>query len=151
MIVFIMKEAECPFCVDSISKGISFCAHCDNSSEIERKGKQQPKRYSISRTKEIALEELRKEDKILIQTCNRAYIFSIIDPARRLGNLSGRRFGTSASLATLAGTLTEGSSIFINGRCGVKTGSRVVFYVESNQGVRRLITSAITRIVRIEA
>jgi hypothetical protein len=89
---------------------------------------------------EIALDQLRANDQILIQTAFSAYVFLVIDPAKPLGLVVGGVFGDYAAEASL-----EVLSIRPTSRLRVGLCAR--FHVESPAGCRRITTSVITNLL----
>ncbi|HXG95010.1 MAG TPA: hypothetical protein VNN73_21905 [Blastocatellia bacterium] len=99
---------------------------------------------------EMELKNISEEDQILIRTQNSEYRFSVTDPEERRGLLSGGSLGDRQRDAVLVGMLgiTDGLKSDIS---SLKTGGRALFYLKSNYGVERLITSVITGIARKQA
>lgn len=93
--------------------------------------------------KEIAFDDLEATDSILIQTQNSTYHFWVIDPPQRRGILSGGLLGEDSHHAALAASLLEDENGFRPDYSGLKTGLRGLFYIETNNQLEGLITSAI--------
>ena len=95
---------------------------------------------SLEATPEIALDQLRVGDQIVIQTAHSAYIFLVIDPSKHLGLVVGGVFGNyaaEASLGVLPATRDH----------RLRPGVRVRFYIGSSAGGRRVTTSTVTDII----
>lgn len=93
---------------------------------------------------EIAFENLKKNDRILIKTNNNLYRFSVVDAALRQGVLVGGSLGDTPRRAVLVVSVTQGTGGDVTEMCGLKAGARAVFYLVSLDGMERLITSAVT-------
>lgn len=92
-------------------------------------------------------------DSILIHTANSTYSFSLIDPVRGFGILTGGVLGNRIVRATLIG-LAMGSTEIDKRSLGgsierLIAGARAIFLIGSSKGVRRVRTSPITKVVRI--
>jgi hypothetical protein len=94
----------------------------------------------IGTTPEIALDQLRIGDQIVIQTAHSAYIYLVTDPAKRLGMVVGGVFGNYAAEAFL-----RVSPAADNYR--LRAGARALFYIRSSAGYRRVTTSVITDLI----
>lgn len=94
--------------------------------------------------KAIAFDDLCRRDRISVQTKKSNYQFSVLDPSNRKGMLTGGLLGDQIIEAVFTGTISEDKSAFNSSE--LKTGARAVFFVESKNQVRRLITSVITDI-----
>jgi len=106
-------------------------------------------RAALASIEEIAFDDVKATDRILIQTENSEYRFSVVDPESRRGVLSGGSFGDKLQDATLV-------CVLIRGRIGegrdtsrLKIDSRALFYLNVGAGLKRLTTSAITNLVHI--
>jgi len=89
---------------------------------------------------EIALDQLRVNDQVVIRTAYSTYIFQVIDPSKHLGMVIGGVFGDYAARAYL-----EVAPITRDHR--LRTGVRVCFYVESNPWGKRVTTSVVTELI----
>jgi hypothetical protein len=94
--------------------------------------------------KEVTLEGLFLSDEIMIRTGNSIYSFSVTDPFERRGILSGGALDGMEVPAALVGSVVEGEGGSCTFLSGLKTGARALFYIEIGQGVKRLLTSAVT-------
>ena len=90
----------------------------------------------------IAFDDLCRADRILIQTRNSNYQFSVLDPSEGKGMLTGGWLCDEIMEAVLSGTMSEHHIDFDSKE--LKTGARAVFFIDSKNHVRRLITSVIT-------
>src|SRR5262249_43067827 len=89
---------------------------------------------------EIAIDQLRANDQILIRTAFSTYVFLVIDPAKRLGLVVGGVFGDYAAEASLEILSVRHTSRLRAGLCAR-------FHVESRGGRKRITTSVVTSLV----
>jgi hypothetical protein len=101
-----------------------------------------------ARAKVIAFDDLCRADRISVQTKNSNYQFSVLDPSERKGMLTGGLLGDEIMEAVLNGTMSEHHVDFDSRE--LKTGARAVFFIETKNHVRRLITSVITDIALVK-
>lgn len=102
---------------------------------------------NITEARLIAFVDLCVADRISIQTKNSKYQFSVLDPSRRKGMLTGGFLGNVACEAILLGAISEDETDFVSS--GLKTGSRAIFILGTNARVDRLITSVGTNITHL--
>jgi len=113
--------------------------------------KRQTRPYSSQAINEIALDALNESDLILIKTVNSTYCFLVSDPVRRLGILMGGVVG-GAGVAAVALGAEIGKNGQVSGSFAkLYTGARAIFFLRSPDGPRRLVTSAVTRLVQTKA
>ncbi len=106
---------------------------------------------NIARAKEvIEFDALQTDEEIVIETQNSAYKFSIGNAATRQGFLSGGALGESSTVAILMGTISKVGESYNNDPCGLKTEARAFFFIETENGMKHLITSVITHLVHIK-
>src|SRR5207237_312762 len=91
---------------------------------------------------QIAISELRKQDRILIRTANHTYRFAVVDPTTRQGVLAGGRLGDAPRRAVLVVSLLEGDGL-ITEMTELKVGARAIFYLIALDRMERLVTSPI--------
>src|SRR5262245_44419033 len=106
----------------------------------KRSGRFASESIAIEAAPGIALDQMRQNDQIVIQTSHSAYIFLVIDPANRLGMVFGGWFGdypTEAYLEVLPAADDD----------RLRSGSRALFYVGSPAGYKRVTTSVITNLI----
>jgi hypothetical protein len=113
--------------------------------------KQQTRPYTSEAVSEIALDSLSSTDCLLIKTANSTYCFLVTDSERRRGILMGGALGSGS-----ANTVLLGAEIRTNGQVSSLSsklceGARGIFFVASPNGVKELITSAITRLIHTRA
>lgn len=94
---------------------------------------------------ELILANLHAADIVLIQTANSLYRFTLSDPAQRRGRLSGGVLGDQDVNAIFLGGIVAKTS-FLNNTNSLSLGSRALFVIEQESGVRRMVTSSITRL-----
>jgi hypothetical protein len=105
----------------------------------------------IANTKEhIEFDAIETDEEILIETQNSAYKFSIGNAATRKGFLSGGALGESSTVAILMGTILKEGERYINDPCGLRIQARAFFFIETENGMKHLITSIITHLVHIK-
>ena len=97
----------------------------------------------------IAFDELFSADTIWVQTGKSNYQFSVLDPSSHRGTLTGGFLGDQTVGAILSGAMTADRTGF--DPSGLKTGSRAVFFIESKEGVHRVVTSLITDLARVKS
>lgn len=118
--------------------------HCLRSlpepAASKRSGRLATERIAIEAAPEIALDQMRQSDQIVIQTSHSAYIFLVIDPAKRLGMVVGGFFGDYATEAYLDVLPAADDD-------RLRAGSHALFYVGSRAGYNRVTTSIITNLV----
>lgn len=106
---------------------------------------------NITRAKEIiAFDAMQTNEEIVIETQNSAYKFCIGNAATRQGFLSGGALGESATLAILMGTITKDGERYVNDPYGLQTNARAFFFIQTENGMKHLITSVITHLVHIK-
>ena len=93
----------------------------------------------LDATAEIALDQLRAGDQILIHTLHSTYIFLILDPAKQLGQVVGGVFGDYA-IEVLLDTMPVAHDHRL------RAGMRVLFLAAGSRG-KRVTTSVIKRLV----
>lgn len=106
---------------------------------------------NIARAKEnIEFDAIQTDEEIVIETQNSAYKFSIGNATTRQGFLSGGALGESSTVAILMGTISKEGGSYSNDPCGLKTEARAFFFIETERGMKHLITSVITHLVHIK-
>jgi len=95
------------------------------------------------------LEALMSNDQVLIKTDNSLYQFSVTDSALRQGRLSGGGLGENPRTAILVVSIRESADGQVSETPGLRIGARAVFYIVSQAGMERLITSSIADITLI--
>jgi len=113
--------------------------------------KQQTRTYFSKAVAQISLNTLNATDCISIKTADHTYLFIVTDPEERRGVLTGGTLGSSSTISVLLGAnMRRGgqvSGIFSD----LYQGSRAIFFIESHDGVRQLMTSEIIELVYIDA
>ena len=97
-------------------------------------------------SKTIAFSELFAADTIWVRTSRHDYEFSLSDLSSLSGTLTGGFLGDRRAEAVLSGAMSADRTGFDSAR--LKTGSRAVFFVETQEGVHRVVTSVITDLAR---
>jgi hypothetical protein len=88
-------------------------------------------------------------DTILIHTANSTYCFSLIDPVRGFGILTGGVLGNCVVRATLIGLVMDSNETNEGSIERLIAGASAIFLIGSSKAVRRVRTSPITKVVRI--
>ena len=97
--------------------------------------------------KEIAINDLKANDQILIQTQKSKYCFTIIDPVRMCGFLSGGVLLNRHHVAFLRGALIVDSAFAGKNPSNMTIESRAIFYLEASH--EHLLTSVVTELNHI--
>lgn len=97
---------------------------------------------SDARAKVVDFDDLSSADKIWVQTKRSKYQFSVSDPHNRKGTLTGGFLGDQILDALFSGTISEDLREFDS--LQLKTGTRAVFFIETENHTERLVTSPIT-------
>lgn len=105
---------------------------------------------SENQTKEIASDELSPADEIVIRTENSEYHFEVVDPAQRQGVLSGGSVGNQPQEAVLIGPVAEGGKGSAGPAVALKTNARALFFMNAGNGLRRLVTSVVTKLTHLK-
>ena len=92
--------------------------------------------------KAIMLDQLCKGDKVSVETRRSTYQFSVSDPSRRRGTLSGGALGSQVLDVFFSGTMSEDTTD--PDPSELKTGARALFFIELEHHAQLMITSPIT-------
>ena len=106
--------------------------------------------FGTAGVKELPLERVSATDKVVIRTVNSTYVFWLIDPDARRGLLSGGLVGHRLCNAVLVGTVTDAARNIPADPTVLRTNSRALFFIKAKNGLERLITSVITKLVHIK-
>ncbi len=98
----------------------------------------------------IEFDELRSSEEIIIETKNSSYRFAVSDAYARRGYLSGGSVGEQPIRATLMGVVTKRGDSFMTDAWCLKTNGRAFFYIETENGLKHLVTSVITGLIHIK-
>ena len=98
---------------------------------------------------EIDLADVDPADRIVIETRNSLYQFSVMDANQRCGILSGGQFTEEIRDAILMGALSAEGGFNVD-HLSLRTATRAFFYIKSSRGVERLITSPIISLMLIK-
>jgi hypothetical protein len=101
-------------------------------------------------TKNIEFDGIGANEEILIQTENSTYRFAIADAETRRGFLSGGTLGNTPRVAILMGAISRDGERYVNDPLSLKIASRAFFYLETENGMKHLITSVITNLAHIK-
>ncbi len=99
----------------------------------------------------ITFDDVKADDKVLIKTRNSEYRFSVIDPMKHKGMLSGGTLGEEPREAFLIESLTKGEDGAQRNISGLKTGARALFYLSSGRSIERVTTSKISGLTLVKA
>ena len=98
----------------------------------------------------IPFNALNANEEILIETQNSFYKFSIGDVNERRGFLYGGSVGSEGCVAILMGAVKRQGENYINDPCGLQTDARAFFYIQTDGGMKHLITSVITSLTHVK-
>jgi hypothetical protein len=144
-----MLQTDCPSCGAIVRAEGRFCRMCGERVRTTHALEAARERESGGTTEEIALNEVNATDRILIQTQNSEYRFSVIDPDSRRGKLSGGSLGNELRDATLAAVLMGGRDNARTDTSSLKINSCALFYINVGEKLKRLTTSTITNLILI--
>jgi hypothetical protein len=97
---------------------------------------------------EVTLDALCKGDKLTVKTQRSNYQFCVSDPSRRTGTLTGGALGDQNVEAFFAGTISGERTDFDSWE--LKPGARALFFIDTNNRARRLVTSAVTGVTIVK-
>ena len=97
----------------------------------------------------LSLDNINRNDRLVIKTNNSTYQFVFADPALRQGMLSGGALRGVPRSAILIGSILEGPDGRASEIPGLKVGARAVFYMVSSAGMERLITSVVLNLTLV--
>ena len=112
---------------------------------------QQTRSYLSKAVAQISLDTLNVTDCISIKTADHTYLFIVTDPEERRGVLTGGVLGSNSTASVLLGADMRKNGQVSALFSGLYQGSRAIFFVESQDGVRQFVTSEITGLVHIES
>ena len=98
----------------------------------------------------LSLDNMNRNDRLVIKTNNSTYQFVFADPALRQGMLSGGALSGTPRSTILIGSILEGADGCASEIPGLKVGARAVFYMVSSAGMERLITSVVVNLTLIK-
>lgn len=97
----------------------------------------------------IEFEDIKVSEEIILETQNSCYRFSVTDAHQRRGYLSGGSLGDQAWKAILMGTIFKKGDTFTTDPWGLKTDARAIFYLETESGMKHLVTSVILKLTLV--
>ena len=98
----------------------------------------------------IELSDLQTSEEIIIETKNSSYRFAVSDALHRRGYLSGGSIGDEPVSAILMGVVTKGGESFVRDSWCLKTGGRAFFCIETENGMKHLVTSNIVGLIHVK-
>lgn len=98
----------------------------------------------------IEFEDLVTSEELVIETQNSCYRFCITDAVQRHGYLSGGSLGNQPQKAILLGTILKQGESYTTDPRGLKTDARALFYIETEVGMKHLVTSIITKLTQVK-
>lgn len=104
------------------------------------------RRLDESAVERVLFEDLHASDSLTIHTEYSRYSFLVLDHLQRVGILTGGRLRRSMARATLVGMI-ENDDPSSRDETSLKVGAQALFHLKSQQGIRRITTSAITNII----
>jgi hypothetical protein len=99
----------------------------------------------------IEFDEIKTNEEIVIETQNSTYKFCLRDVASRRGILSGGAFGTDSRMAIFLGAIAKDGESYTSDYWGLKCEARALFFIETESGLKHMITSVITNLVHVKA
>jgi len=99
----------------------------------------------------IAFDDVKADDKVLIKTRNSEYRFSVIDPAKHRGMLSGGTLGCEPREAVLIESQSKDDDGALRAFGGLKIGARALFYLSGGRCVERVTTSIISSLTLVKS
>lgn len=99
----------------------------------------------------LTFDDIKADDKVLIKTRNSEYRFSMIDPERRKGTLSGGSLGDESREAFLIESHIMNEDGVLHDFSGLKIGGRALFYVSSGRSIERVTTSIVSGLTLVRA
>lgn len=104
----------------------------------------------VDTVSEIRLNDIDPADRVVIETRNNLYQFSVMDASQRCGVLSGGTLGEEIRDAVLMGSLsTDGGGFKVN-HLSLKMNARAFFYIKTSTGAERLVTSPVISLMLIK-
>lgn len=101
-------------------------------------------------SKQIAFDDVKETDSLLIGTEHNTYRFSMVNSSERKGTLTGGRLGDGLYEAIAYGSIRLGGEPHDRDPSGLRTECRAVFCINNHaNGLERFITSMITELVHI--
>jgi hypothetical protein len=145
----LVLQTDCPSCGAIVRAESRFCCKCGKPVRAAPAQEAPRAREFNASTEEIALDEMNATDRILIQTKNSEYRFSVIDPESRRGKLSGGPLGNKLQDAILVGVLIGSQGNARSDTSALKINCCALFYINVGTKLKRLTTSAITNLILI--
>jgi hypothetical protein len=100
--------------------------------------------------KQVAFDDVKERDSVLIGTGNNTYRFSMIDSVERKGTLTGGRLGDGLYQAIAFGSISGGGGTCDRDFAGLRTAARAVFCINNPpNGLERFITSRVIDLVHV--
>jgi len=100
--------------------------------------------------KQVAFDDLKETDSVLIGTENNTYRFSMINSGERRGTLTGGRLGDGLYDAIAFGSISGGAGGRDRDLSGIRTECRAVFSIyEPQNGLEPFITSLVTDLIHL--
>jgi hypothetical protein len=146
----LVLQTDCHSCGATVRAESRFCHKCGKPLRAAPAQEAPRAREFNGSTEEIALDEVNAADRILIQTQNSEYRFSVVDPESRRGKLSGGPLGNELQDAILVGVLSVSHSNAGSDTSSLKINGCALFYINVGAKLKRLTTSAITNLVLIK-
>ncbi len=98
----------------------------------------------------IEFEDIHSAEEIVIETQNSLYRFCVTDAGHCHGYLSGGSLGEQKQKAILLGTIFKQGDSYTTDPKGLKTDARAIFYLETESGMKHLVTSRITKLTQVK-
>ena len=102
---------------------------------------------NLGTANEVAFNELKPTDRLLLKTKNSQYEFFILDPVEKRGLLAGGSLGNQQREAILMGTLAENTKSLYSDCPVVKLGDRVLFALVDTGDAETFFTTGVQELV----
>lgn len=100
--------------------------------------------------KQVAFDDVKEMDSVLIGTKNNTYRFSMIDSGERKGTLTGGMLGDGLYPAIAFGSISGNVGTCHRDFAGLRTTARAVFCInDPSNGLKRFTTSVVVDLVHV--
>jgi hypothetical protein len=106
--------------------------------------------FFIDAKQNIDFDEIKTNEELLIETQNSTYKFCVRDAASRRGVLSGGALGDAVKTAIFIGAIAKNGERYVSDYWGLRRDARALFFLETENGMKHLITSPVTNLVHVK-
>lgn len=148
----------CLSCNQSLPAPSAYCPYCGHHDPCAtaEAGPEDAETQVVAENKEIRLDQLEAFDYILIQTRNNLYKFTVVEPERGSGWLSGGALANSQLQSILLGAVCCKNSKSVSHALTLKVGLSALFYLdhspdekENHKTKRQIATSPIIQLTYV--